>query len=415
MRKRIDRIAILVLVAGFLIFPSIVGRVTAAGPWYVATTGNDSNSCLSPASPCQTIQAAINKASNGDTINVAAGTYAEEVNIRRREDLRVEGAPGAKIVPPAVPLQGVLVAVGDSRGIQLRGLTLSGDLSGEEAGIRIGASTGIGILECTVENMGGGGISAAGHSDVGIRGGTVQGNQFHGIRVDAPAKVTLIGNDTPAPPKVQDNLFAGVIVNGGDFFLRSSTIIQNNQIGVLAEAGRVASCCDEGEHQFLNNITGISMRGGHLELRGPALIKGNTSVGIQLVGTSGSFSRFGELTHRVIVRENGPFGIVLIGSHLDIVRSDVIFNGGRGVLLRDNSSARLFDVLISNNGDVGIRVEGLSSAQVLGSVVMENNQGFDFSCTPNSNAWGDRSGVRRMFCPGFDRSPDPVPGGPNKP
>ena len=47
----------------------------AAGPWYVATTGNDANDCLTPATPCATINAAIGKASSGDTINVATGIY----------------------------------------------------------------------------------------------------------------------------------------------------------------------------------------------------------------------------------------------------------------------------------------------------------------------------------------------------
>ena len=47
----------------------------AAGPWYVAPGGSDGNSCLSAGSPCATINGAIGKASSGDTIYVATGTY----------------------------------------------------------------------------------------------------------------------------------------------------------------------------------------------------------------------------------------------------------------------------------------------------------------------------------------------------
>lgn len=42
--------------------------VRAAGPWYVAPGGNDSNDCLNPATTCATINGALGKASSGDTI-----------------------------------------------------------------------------------------------------------------------------------------------------------------------------------------------------------------------------------------------------------------------------------------------------------------------------------------------------------
>ena len=50
---------------------------SAAGPWFVATTGNNAATCLTAAAPCATIAGAIAKPgfANGDTINVAAGTY----------------------------------------------------------------------------------------------------------------------------------------------------------------------------------------------------------------------------------------------------------------------------------------------------------------------------------------------------
>ena len=45
--------------------------IRAAGPWYVAPGGDDGNDCLSPATPCATINGAVSKASPGDTIYVA--------------------------------------------------------------------------------------------------------------------------------------------------------------------------------------------------------------------------------------------------------------------------------------------------------------------------------------------------------
>jgi len=49
----------------------------AAGPWYVATTGDDNNDCLSPGTPCGTINGALAKPGfiPGDTARVALGIY----------------------------------------------------------------------------------------------------------------------------------------------------------------------------------------------------------------------------------------------------------------------------------------------------------------------------------------------------
>lgn len=55
--------------------------VRAASTWYVATDGNDANSCQAVGAACRTIQAAINKAAAEDSVNIAAGTYTESLNV----------------------------------------------------------------------------------------------------------------------------------------------------------------------------------------------------------------------------------------------------------------------------------------------------------------------------------------------
>ncbi len=53
------------------------GPVQAAGTWYVAPGGRDSNTCTAKTTPCATIGGVLNKTGfvAGNTINVAAGTY----------------------------------------------------------------------------------------------------------------------------------------------------------------------------------------------------------------------------------------------------------------------------------------------------------------------------------------------------
>ncbi len=48
---------------------------TSSGTFYVTNDGDDMNSCLSSEAPCATIQGAINKADENDTIYIATGIY----------------------------------------------------------------------------------------------------------------------------------------------------------------------------------------------------------------------------------------------------------------------------------------------------------------------------------------------------
>jgi conserved repeat domain/conserved repeat domain len=80
-----------------------VGTAWAGGPWFVSPSGVDGNDCLSSGTACLTIGGAIGKASSGDTINVAAGTYNENLTIAIALTL---SGPNAGIDPntgPRVP------------------------------------------------------------------------------------------------------------------------------------------------------------------------------------------------------------------------------------------------------------------------------------------------------------------------
>jgi len=56
------------------------GRASGAPTtWYVATTGNDANSCTTSADPCRTINAAVGRTTSGDTVRIGAGTFNENI------------------------------------------------------------------------------------------------------------------------------------------------------------------------------------------------------------------------------------------------------------------------------------------------------------------------------------------------
>ena len=59
----------------------------------VATTGNDAgNNCTVEANPCATIAHAVSQTNNGDTLEVASGTYNEPgLLIDKNLDIRWHG------------------------------------------------------------------------------------------------------------------------------------------------------------------------------------------------------------------------------------------------------------------------------------------------------------------------------------
>ena len=85
------------LAAGFLTASVVAfgsGVALAAGStWYVAPNGSDGNSCAEATQPCGTIKGAITKATTGDVIKVAVGTYTGSGDqvVLVDKDLTLEG------------------------------------------------------------------------------------------------------------------------------------------------------------------------------------------------------------------------------------------------------------------------------------------------------------------------------------
>lgn len=156
----------------------------------------------------QTIQQAVNSAPAGATIDVAPGTYAEQVTINKSLTLQV---PNGKAV---------IDATGRQHGIFVSGAATAGTV----------------ISGFTVENALLEGILVQATSHVTVSGNTVQKNDQGWV---APATPGAMATCPGALPFDQDDCGEGVHLNGVTDSVVADNVVQNNVGGILLtdEAG----------------------------------------------------------------------------------------------------------------------------------------------------------------------------------
>jgi parallel beta helix pectate lyase-like protein/thrombospondin type 3 repeat protein len=360
----------LALMLGLVIFG---GQLTqAAGPWYVSMTGNDENDCLSPATACLTLQAAINKASSGDTINVEAGIY---------------------------PVLGVVTVN--------KTLTLKGAQAGVDARSRF-------EVESILENSGGLYVTA---NDVIIDGFVVQNSTSsaftgYGIALGAGTSGAHVINNI-----IQDNIVGLGLANhpSGSQAVIQHNVFRNNTLPGAASGHGIYT--DEfvagvggvddvliANNDFVNDngaVTGtwgigISNTGGvhFTDLQ----IQENTfdsispaSRGMYFFGTAASSIKSNS------IRNKTNYGIGFFGGNDDItIECNTILENNRGIYVGDAFPTPNSDFTINDNNIAGNAAAGLE-------VASGTYSGGPGSLNAEMNWWGDEDGP----------SNPPLPGDPN--
>jgi parallel beta-helix repeat protein len=88
---------------------------------YVSPTGTDTGNCT--VSPCRTIQYAVDQASAGNTVSVAAGVYHESVSVTKRLSIIGHGAT-IDATGQSAPPNAVVISGAGAAGTVLRGFTV---------------------------------------------------------------------------------------------------------------------------------------------------------------------------------------------------------------------------------------------------------------------------------------------------
>ncbi len=197
--------------------------------WYVDPTGSDSNEGTL-ASPFLTIQHAINTAAGGDTVNVAAGTFVENVTVNKKVTLQGAGSDlaGTIITPPS----GVGITLAAS------GVDASDPLIVKDLRVQ-GASNGV-QMDSAVSFIKLDNVAAVNNSNYGV--------EVHNSAV------------------VNDLVLNNMTVSGNSVGLRSATSGSVNGLTITGGSfdGNVQGICiyaNSGSTSNQNNFTNIAVTG----------------------------------------------------------------------------------------------------------------------------------------------------------
>ena len=148
-----------------LILFAAVPTALASTTWYVnGVTGRDSNNCLSAMTACKTIGHAISLAASGDSIQVAAATYAENLTIGL--SLTLTGSGASTTIIDGGRVSRVVTINSSSAHVTLSGLTIRNGHAFAGGGI-----SNVGILTLVTSNVSGNAVSCSGFSCTVAGGG----------------------------------------------------------------------------------------------------------------------------------------------------------------------------------------------------------------------------------------------------
>ncbi len=248
------------------------GPAWAAGPWFVSPSGNDGNNCTASATACQTISGAIAKASSGDTINVAAGTYAEQIAVDKK--LTINGSnsgisagaaachrgsesivDGGFYIHPGADgtvVDGFTVENGSTSGSHNNAFTV-GDANGAVLNVTIQNNI---IKDVTTPAQSGGIEAVAGANNLTIKDNNIN-NNWRGIYLNPSDGVTITGNI------IDSNNGSGVGIgsSGQSNLTISGNIISNNSVegwGIDTVGVNVVAH----NNSFTGNGAGVDWYGG---------------------------------------------------------------------------------------------------------------------------------------------------------
>ena len=232
----------------------------ASNAWYVdGVSGNDDNDCETPTTACRTIGHAISLASSGDSIVVAAATYAENLTISF--SLNVIGSGPTTTIVDGGGHNTVVTVSNAGASVMLSNLTIRGGIASSAGGIyNVGTLT---INNSTVSG------NQAYNSHFTSYGGGVYNSGTMTIN-----STTISGNSAFA----RSSAWGGAITNIGTVTINKSTLVGNTAgCGFTGCMGGGGAIQNNGRLTINNStLSGNSASADYSHAKGGAILNGST-------------------------------------------------------------------------------------------------------------------------------------------
>ena len=338
----------------FAPLPPDLGPAVSAIPvpinLYVAPAGDDANSCTSVSNPCQTLQGAADKADDGDTINMAAGTYptmdtaiANWAEIHKQ--VTIVGAGMDTTFLNIGTYYGLLIVGADD--VVIRDLTIR-NRSTEWASTGIGFDDAAGnasIENVRVQGFPSRAVRHDGTAQLSLTNVIIEGSSFAG------ASGVQAQNCAIHDSEIRDNNNAGLLCS--TLVMEDSVVENNGWFGLIPYPDVPTSSISIRDSRFLHNgYAAMSISGGATTL---------TRVTINANGLGG----LGSGLERSGVLMSNRASLELINSALTANYRGIIMRGGWLVVRSSQLS-----------GNLNAAIDGAwaeSTISVIDSEVADNN------------------------------------------
>lgn len=211
-----------------------------------------------------TIQAAIDAAGAGDTVQVAAGTYAEEILLNKEVTLQGANAgipaganPGSRVAESIIDGGFIVSAAATIDGVTIRNGRASGSL---HVGVAVAAS-GVSVINCIITDVlapaqSDGLSTQPGNDNLTLTNSTIQ-NNWRGLYLNPGSGNVISGNLIDA----NNGVGVGIGSDSQSNLTLSGNIISNHTLEGWG-ASAVGTNVSATENSFLNNLVSIAHYGG---------------------------------------------------------------------------------------------------------------------------------------------------------